>query len=189
EKAIETHTQPHEILNATRKIIIERLKRDGSAEGGKDGMDCSLCVFDFVNMKLQIAAANNPVWIVRNRLLSEVETNDASVASAPLSHREVIEIKPDKMPVGKHDKQDIPFTLHEIQLQKGDVIYTLTDGFSDQFGGENNKKFMSKNLRELLAKNAHLPMQEQKVLLETTFKNWIGNAEQVDDVTVIGVKI
>ncbi|MFN6039772.1 MAG: PP2C family protein-serine/threonine phosphatase, partial [Bacteroidota bacterium] len=168
-KAIENLNEPSEILNVTRNIIIERLKKDGSAEGGKDGMDCSLCVYDFNNNQLRMALANNPVWIIRGE--------------------EIIEIKPDKMPVGKHDKQDIPFTTQSIQLQKGDVIYTLTDGFPDQFGGEKGKKFMSKNLRELLAKNAHLPMQEQKQLLETTFRNWVGDLEQVDDVTVIGVRV
>lgn len=162
-------TEPAEILNYSRKEIISRLKKDGSTEGGKDGMDCSLCVYDLKNMKLFIAAANNPVWVVRGE--------------------EVIEIKPDKMPVGKHDKQDIPFTQHEINLQKGDVVYTLSDGFPDQFGGENGKKFMIKNLRQLIAKNAHLPLNEQKQLLETTFTNWIDNLEQVDDVVVIGVRV
>jgi serine phosphatase RsbU (regulator of sigma subunit) len=102
---------------------------------------------------------------------------------------EVIEIKPDKMPVGKHDKQDIPFTLQTITLQKGDVIYTLSDGFPDQFGGEKGKKFMSKNLRELLAKNSHLSMTEQKEILEKTLTEWVGSLEQVDDVTVIGVRV
>ncbi|MCC6180222.1 MAG: SpoIIE family protein phosphatase, partial [Bacteroidia bacterium] len=169
EKAIETETEPHHILSKTRQIIIDRLKKDGSEDGGKDGMDCSLLVFNQDKTKLQVAAANNPVWIVRDT--------------------EVIEIKPDKMPVGKHDKQDIPFTLHEIALQKGDVVYTLTDGFPDQFGGEKGKKFMSKNLRELLAANAHLPMAEQKQLLETTFNHWKKDVEQVDDITVIGIKI
>lgn len=169
EKAIETYTTPSEILNATRKIIIERLKRDGSAEGGKDGMDCSLCVYDFNNMKLYISAAHNPVWVVRQE--------------------EVIEIKADKMPVGKHDRDQESFSQQEITLQKGDVVYTLTDGFPDQFGGEKGKKFMSKNLRELLAKNASLPLNEQKQLLEKTFSDWVGNLEQVDDVCVIGIKI
>ncbi|MES2837789.1 MAG: tetratricopeptide repeat protein [Bacteroidota bacterium] len=163
------YTQPSEILNATRKTIIERLKKDGSAEGGKDGMDCSLTVYDFNRSKLFVTAANNPVWIVRGT--------------------EVIEIKPDKMPVGKHDKQDVLFTQHEIDLQNGDVVYTLTDGFPDQFGGESGKKFMSKKLRELLLANANLAMHEQKQLLQTTFKNWVGDLEQVDDVCVIGVRV
>ncbi len=175
-------TEPSDILNATRKTIIERLKKDGSVDGGKDGMDCSLTVYDFKNKKLTIAAANNPVWIVRS--LSTFE-----VAARRAEDVEVIEIKPDKMPVGKHDKDTVSFTQQEIQLQAGDVVYTLTDGFPDQFGGEKGKKFMSKNLRELLAANSHLPMHQQKELLEITFKNWVGNMEQVDDVCLIGVRV
>jgi serine phosphatase RsbU (regulator of sigma subunit) len=169
EKAIETLIQPSDILNSTRKTIIERLKKDGSEYGGKDGMDASLTVYDFKNNKLLIAAANNPVWIVRGT--------------------ETIEIKADKMPVGKHDRDAVSFIQQEIELQKGDVVYTLTDGFPDQFGGAKGKKFMSKNLRELLSVNIHLPMPEQKILLEKTFSDWVGDLEQVDDVTIIGVRI
>lgn len=169
EKAIETETEPSAILNVTRKIIIDRLKRDGSVEGGKDGMDCSLCVYDKKKNKLIVTAANNSVWIVRGL--------------------EVIEVKADKIPVGKHDRQDVPFSQKEYDLQKGDVVYTLTDGFPDQFGGVKGKKFMIKSLRELLAKNAQLPMTEQKEILETTFKNWVGDLEQVDDITVIGFRV
>lgn len=176
EKAVEAEklTNPSEILNHTRKKIIETLKKDGSKEGGKDGMDCSLCVYDFKNMKLIAAAAHNPIWIVRK-----------SESGAT----EVIEVKPDKMPVGKHDMQNTSFTLHEFDLQKGDVVYTLTDGFPDQFGGPKGKKFMSKNLREMLTANAHLPMEEQKQHIEKIFADWKANLEQVDDVTVIGIRV
>ena len=169
EKAVENQVQPSDILNTTRKIIIDRLKNDGSAEGGKDGMDCSIICFDFKNKNITVSAANNPVWIVRGL--------------------ETIEIKPDKMPVGKHDKQDVSFTQQKIDIQKGDVIYTLTDGFADQFGGSLGKKFMSKKLRELLSKNAQLPMNEQKIILESTFNSWVGDLEQIDDVTLIGIRV
>jgi serine phosphatase RsbU (regulator of sigma subunit)/Tfp pilus assembly protein PilF len=169
EKAVEDHVDPAAILNATRRTIIERLQKDGSAEGGKDGMDASLCVYDLKNKKLHIASANNPVWIIRRT--------------------EIIEIKPDKMPIGKHDKENISFIQQEITLQAGDIVYTLTDGFPDQFGGDKGKKFSSKNLRELLAANAFLPMEKQKELLERTFHDWAGGLEQVDDVTLIGVRI
>ena len=170
ENAIkEGNLKPAEILNHTRLNIIERLKKDGSSDGGKDGMDCSLIIFDIKNKQLHIAAANNPVWIVRENNL--------------------IEIKPDKIPVGKHDRDQESFTSHSIQINEGDIIYTLTDGFPDQFGGEKGKKFMSKNLKELLLANAHLPMQQQKELLDNTFNNWVGDLEQVDDVTLIGIKI
>jgi serine phosphatase RsbU (regulator of sigma subunit) len=174
EKAVEHINNPSEILNHTRATIINRLRNDGSADGGKDGMDASLLVFDFKQKKVHIAAANNPVWIVRKR-------NDESY--------ELIEVKPDKMPIGKHDKDTIPFTQQTISLNSGDVIYTITDGYPDQFGGEKGKKFMIKNFKELLKANAHLPMQAQKELLDNTFNNWVGNLEQVDDVTIIGVRI
>jgi serine phosphatase RsbU (regulator of sigma subunit) len=169
EKASEHHSSPSAILNETRKTIIERLKKDGSAEGGKDGMDCSLISFDFSNNKLSYAAANNSVWVVRAN--------------------ELIELNTDKMPVGKHDKDNVPFHQHEFELQKGDVVYTLTDGFPDQFGGEKGKKFMSKRLKELLQSISHFDLTEQKRILEETFSNWVGNLEQVDDVTVIGIKV
>lgn len=167
EKAVEKFTDPSAILNETRKTIINRLKNDGSKDGGKDGMDCSILVFDKTN-KLSVSTAYNPVWIVRNT--------------------SVIEIPADKMPVGKHDQQHISFNQHEIQLEKGDVIYTLTDGFPDQFGGEKGKKFMSKRLREMLVNIAVLPMQEQKQILLNTLENWIGNLEQVDDITIVGIR-
>jgi serine phosphatase RsbU (regulator of sigma subunit) len=169
EKAIEKQVLPNEILNDTRKTIIERLKNDGSVEGGKDGMDCSICVFDHKNMKLHIAAAHNPVWIIRAK--------------------EAIEIKADKMPVGKHDKQDTSFSIHEIALKKGDLIITLTDGFGDQFGGVKGKKFMNKKLRELIIENSHLPLNEQKDILSKTFSEWKSDLEQIDDVCVIGVRV
>jgi len=171
EQAVEEQKliEPSEILNHTRIKIIERLKKDGSAEGGKDGMDCSLISFDFTHKKLTYAAANNPVWIVRSNQL--------------------LEFKPDKMPVGKHDKDTISFTQHSIDIQTGDVVYALTDGFPDQFGGPKGKKFMYKQVKDLLVSIAQLPMTEQQNILKTALNNWKGTFEQVDDVCVIGVRI
>ncbi len=174
EKAIEHHTNPAEILNYARKNIIDRLKKDGSADGGKDGMDCTLLVFDLQNKQLKVASAHIPVWIIRK--------NEDGLT-------ELIDIKPDKMPVGKHDRDQQPFTLNVIDLIKGDIIYTLTDGFPDQFGGPGGKKFMSKNLKKLLLANYELPIDSQKQLLEKTFNDWIGTLEQIDDVSVVGIKI
>ncbi|HOU99169.1 MAG TPA: SpoIIE family protein phosphatase, partial [Bacteroidales bacterium] len=174
EKAIEQGlNEPSEILNLTRKIIIERLKKDGSPEGGKDGMDVSLICFDFVNNKFSYSAANNPIWVIRQNLL--------------------IELKPDKMPVGKNAKDQIPFTQNEFQLQKGDVVYTLTDGLPDQFGGPQGKKFLSKNLKQLLTEICYKPMSEQKEILDYTLENWKNyngiKYEQTDDITIVGIRI
>lgn len=192
EKAIEQTSDPAGILSLTRQTIINRLKKDGSAEGGKDGMDCSLIVFDFKRMQLQIAAAHNPVWIVRSSIPEPVEGNDTAASVKTVtstSYAGIIEIKPDKMPVGKHDRDTEAFTLHTINLQSGDIIYALTDGFPDQFGGPKGKKFMSKNLKELLVANSHLPLSEQYTLLKKTFANWVGTNEQVDDVTLVAIKV
>ncbi len=162
-------TTPHAIFNDTRKTIIDRLKKDGSEEGGKDGMDASIIAFDFDNNKFTYAAAQNPIWIIRNQ--------------------EVIQIKPEKMPVGKHDHDSIPFVGGEFDTQKGDIIYTLTDGYQDQFGGPKGKKFMIKKMREYVLSISHLPMKEQHDKIKDTFNNWMGDLEQIDDVCVIGVRV
>jgi serine phosphatase RsbU (regulator of sigma subunit) len=194
EKAIETATEPHLILNKTRELIIERLKKDGSPEGGKDGMDCSLLVLNHDKTELTFASANNPVFIVRSVTSSGISQLADGVSRSETkelneSVTELVEAKPDKMPVGKHDKDQTPFTLQTVSLQKGDVIYTLTDGFPDQFGGEKSKKYMIKNLKNLFLSIAHLPMVEQYTKLEEEFINWKGENEQVDDVCIIGVRI
>ncbi len=174
EKAVEYETDPSQIFNVTRNIIINRLKHDGSEHGGKDGMDASICVYDLKNMILHTTAANNPIWIVRS-------SSDKT--------KEFIEIKPDKMPIGKHDKQHVSFTSHTMDIYTGDIIYTLTDGYPDQFGGNDEKKFMTKNLKNLILSIAHLPLKEQHEILLANFNDWKGSLEQIDDVCVIGVKI
>ena len=170
EKAIEQKLlEPASIFNSTRKTIIERLKKDGSPDGGKDGMDASIICFDFPSNKFTYTAAQNPIWIVRDGALTE--------------------IKPEKMPVGKHDKDKVPFVGGVFEMKKGDVIYTLTDGFQDQFGGLKGKKFMVKKMREYILSISHLPMKEQYTRISEVFSNWKGDTEQVDDVCVIGVRV
>jgi ligand-binding sensor domain-containing protein/serine phosphatase RsbU (regulator of sigma subunit) len=169
EKSIENQTEPHKILFETRKIIINRLKNDGSVEGGKDGMDCSLLVLNQDKSELTFASANNPVIIIRDK--------------------EILEYRGDKLPVGKHDKDQDSFTLHTLSLKKNDMIYALTDGFPDQFGGPKGKKFMIKSLKELFLTIAHLPVKEQEQQIAREFENWKGTHEQVDDVCVIGVRL
>jgi sigma-B regulation protein RsbU (phosphoserine phosphatase) len=165
----EGFTEPDEILNHTRINIIERLKKDGSHDGGKDGMDCSLLCFNSTKTKVKFALANNPLWLVRDGQLQE--------------------FSPDKMPVGKHDKQHVPFTRHEINLQKNDVIYVFTDGYADQFGGPKGKKFKYSNLQKILVENSNLAMTELHTKLKNEFEEWKADLEQIDDVCVIGIRI
>jgi len=162
-------TAPHEILNYTRRKIIDHLSNDGSADGGKDGMDCSIVCFDRSKKEIRFAAANNPVWVVRNK--------------------EIIEFAPDKMPVGKHDNDTVSFSEHVFQISGGDVVYTLTDGMPDQFGGPKGKKFMYRQLKELLISISHLTMKEQENILRKSLNDWKGEHEQVDDICLIGVRI
>lgn len=160
---------PNEILDYTRKRIMEHMANDGSAEGGKDGMDASICNFDFNNLRLQFTAANNPVWLIRKN--------------------ELIEYKPDKMPVGKAMGDIKPFSLQETTLQKGDLVITLTDGYADQFGGAKGKKFMYKPLKDYLLSINEAPLAVIKEELKNKFEDWKGKAEQVDDVLIIGIRI
>ncbi len=173
EAVIKNLSGPADILNYTRRQIIDTLANDGSETGGKDGMDCSCLVFDFTTNVLTWTAANNPVYIVRK------EATEITLQ----------ELKPQKMPVGKHERENESFIQETVQLQKGDMIYAITDGFPDQFGGDKGKKFMSKNLKEQLRLNSQLPVQEQKDILQKTFKDWVGDLEQIDDVTIIGIRV
>ncbi len=159
---------PHDILGAQRTEIIKALNPLGSTEVCMDGMDCTLCVFDFENMQLHFASANNPLWLLRRG--------------------ELIEYKGDKMPVGKYTEEMRPFTLQTIELKKDDIIYTSTDGFADQFGTK-GKKLKKKKFKEELIKIHQQPMSGQKEYLNQFFENWKGNLEQVDDVCIIGIRI
>ena len=93
------------------------------------------------------------------------------------------------MPVGKQDENNLPFTLQSANLQKGDMVYMFSDGYADQFGGPKGKKFMYRQLQEVLLANTRKPAKEQKDILEKTLKDWQGNLEQVDDILIIGIRV
>jgi len=169
EKALETTSEPAGILNQARQTITSRLKLEGDESGGWDGMDCTLICYDFKQNMLTYAAANNPVWIVRQKQL--------------------LEFAADKMPVGRHEKDNVPFKQHSVKLESGDIIYTITDGMPDQFGGPNGKKFMYKRLKELLLSVSHMRMAEQHTAIKKALDDWMGDKRQVDDISLIGVKI
>jgi serine phosphatase RsbU (regulator of sigma subunit) len=81
------------------------------------------------------------------------------------------------------------FALHEIDIQKGDIIYMFSDGYADQFGGEKGKKFSTKRLCEVLLNIHRKPMNEQKVVLERTIEDWMKESEQIDDITIMGIRL
>jgi len=158
---------PDQIIENLREGIIKALKQVAEEESIKDGMDIAICVVDFEKNLLHYAGANNPLYLVRGG--------------------ELIHYRADKMPVAIHYKM-VPFTMHTIDLQKGDAFYIFSDGYSDQFGGPKQKKFMSMQLKETLVAMAGKPMLEQGVRLNEIFEEWRGDSPQVDDVTLIGVR-
>lgn len=161
-------TDPGKILDKTRELVLQEFEK--SDKKVNDGMDISLCAINFRTNELQWAGAYNPLWIVRKE------------ANA------IEEVKADKQPIG-HYERITPFTTHKINLNKGDTIYTATDGFHDQFGGEFGKKYMSSHLKHTLFQLSKKPIEEQYLILEEEFFNWKGGLEQLDDVCVFGVRI
>lgn len=157
---------PGTVLNQLRDEIIRSLRTD---EGySMDGMDCTFCRIDTDKKTMEYASANNSVYIIHNS--------------------ELVDYKPQKMPVG-YMENSVPFRTNTIDLKNGDVVYTITDGFADQFGGEKGKKFKYSQLKNKLVSISHLSLKEQKNDLDSTFEKWKGSLEQVDDVCVIGFKI
>jgi tetratricopeptide (TPR) repeat protein len=168
-------TEPGCILDKVQELVIKTFAKEDSDNVVKDGMDISLLRIDGEGETFDVkwAGAYNPLWIIRK---------------GGASNCILEEIKANKQTVGKVDIP-YPFTTHSFTLNKGDLVYLFTDGYADQFGGFSTKKFKYKKLKELLLSNAHLSMDEQKMLLDTTFENWKGNLEQIDDVLLMGIQV
>ncbi|MFP4024634.1 MAG: SpoIIE family protein phosphatase [Thiohalospira sp.] len=157
------------ILNQLRTDVKKTLGQEGKEGEAKDGMDLALCIVDLEKMKLQFAGAYNPLYLFRNN--------------------ELIEIKADRMPIGIYVKEKESFTNHELDLKKGDVFYIFSDGYQDQFGGEDGSKFKTKNFKILLSEIHTKPMAEQRKILNKTIDQWRGKWEQVDDIILMGVRV
>jgi len=157
------------ILTQLRSDVKKTLGQEGKEGEAKDGMDIALCIVDLEKMKMQYAGAYNPLYLYRNN--------------------ELIEVKADRMPIGIYIKEKESFTNNEIDLQKDDVFYIFSDGFQDQFGGEDGSKFKTKNFKKLLLEIHQKPMDEQRKILDTTVDEWRGKWEQVDDIIVLGVRV
>ncbi|MDI3527085.1 MAG: hypothetical protein PWR03_1268, partial [Tenuifilum sp.] len=162
--------QPAEILNNLRNHIKTTLSQTGKLEEQKDGMDISLCVIDKSNQKIEWAGAYNPLYQIRNE--------------------ELIEYKADKMPVAVHLNDFKSFTNHEINYLPGDTFYMFSDGYADQFGGPEGRKFMVKRLKRTLLEIHQKPMQEQREILEKIHLDWRGeNNDQIDDILIVGFRV
>jgi serine phosphatase RsbU (regulator of sigma subunit) len=162
-------TAPGQILDELKKEVQRALHQKGSREEAKDGMDISLCVVDEKKKTVQYSGAYNNLYLIRNG--------------------ELLEYLADRMPIGIHDLSEKCFTSQDSPSLPGDIIYMFSDGYADQFGGPNSKKFKYSALKELLIKIHNLPLKEQKKRLESEFFKWKGENPQTDDVLIIGMKL
>ncbi len=163
-------TEPALILDELNNGVSETLHHGHEESQAKDGMDISFCTIDYNKMELQYAGAYNPLYLVRNG--------------------ELLQTKADKFPIGLFlGTEKKKFTNHTIRLEKGDSIYIFSDGYADQFGGPNGKKFMAGNFRDLLIEASKHPVDKQKEILNKTIEEWRGPLDQVDDILVIGVRV
>ena len=166
------HITPSIMLDKLRIKLVETLHQTGKIGQIRDGMDISLCMFNPDSKSLDFAGAYNILYHVRRN-------DDESV--------EIIEYKGDRMPVGIYDNP-VPFTNFTIPLKDNDTIYLLTDGYIDQFGGVNKKKLNKQNFKNIILSIQHLTLSEQRTYIKEYMINWIGELEQVDDITILGIK-
>jgi serine phosphatase RsbU (regulator of sigma subunit) len=158
-----------EIIDELNMNVSKMLRQGDEGKNSKDGMDIALCIFDHATRKLQYAGAYNPLYIVRGE--------------------EIVETKADKFPIGYYIEDPTrKYTNHTIDILPGDIFYIFSDGYCDQFGGPNGKKFMYKQFREILLSLKNTPMEDQRIVLDNSIEKWRGDIEQLDDILVIGFK-
>jgi serine phosphatase RsbU (regulator of sigma subunit) len=177
-QAVNEHkkVKPSDILDELNIGLSETLRQTAEDSLVKDGMDIALCSLEKNSANaytLQFAGANNPVWLVKQNQMPELK-----------------EIKGDKFPIGIFMGEELhKFNNHEIELTEGDTVYIFTDGYADQFGGVNGKKFKYKPLQELIMSIQSKGMAEQMEILSEKLNDWKGELEQVDDILLIGIRV
>jgi serine phosphatase RsbU (regulator of sigma subunit) len=163
-------SEPDQVLFHANNRIKHHLGQQVNGKN-KDGMEVCLVKIDTRSRTVKYAGANRPLWIYKNKT----------------SHLE--EVKPTKTSIASSTDFDSSYNMHTFKLEKGDILYATSDGYSDQFGGKSDKKYMAKNFKTFLAKKASLPMDEQLKEVRSNINNWMGQREQVDDLLVIGIKL
>ncbi len=161
-------TSPAKILDKVAELIVESIGLDGEV---KDGMDASICSFNKSTRELYWSGANIPLWIARTGIVYEL-----------------IEHRPDKQAIGLTENR-IPFTEHKIEIQKDDILYLASDGYADQFGGENGKKLTRKKFKELLLLQRGKSLQQQQINLLNFHNEYKAKGDQIDDILVMGIRI
>jgi ligand-binding sensor domain-containing protein/serine phosphatase RsbU (regulator of sigma subunit) len=172
ESAVDSNklSSPAEILNRLNKGMADRMKHSVQEYRIKDGMDIAFCTINLSRNTLQFAGAYNPLYLIRNKIISEYKGDKISIGSF------------------QEDKPQA-YTNHSLELKAGDSIYLFSDGYVDQFGGPTGKKYKSNQLKQYLVTIQHLQMEDQREALEKNLESWRGNLEQVDDILMLGIRI
>jgi len=163
------HPQSDAILNELRAHVIRDLGQTGSTDEAREGMEMALCIVDFENSKIQYSGAFSPLYLVSNG--------------------ELMEYRGDRMPIGIYHEEEVPFTSQEVLYRENDIIYLFSDGYVDQIGGLHRKTFRSKRFKDLIREIWSLPMEEQSAILREEHEIWRAGKEQIDDITVLGVRL
>ncbi len=164
---VENEKDPARMLGILNKEIIKSLRQKSQTDTS-DGMDVSIVHVDLKKLEITFSGAYHHLYWMNGSLNI---------------------LKGDRQPIGGlHHDNNRNFTNHKFQVHTGDSLYLLSDGYIDQFGGPRNKKFMSHRLTELIEKSHKYSMQAQSFIYEKTFEEWRGGNEQIDDVSLIGIK-
>lgn len=171
EQIVKEHQiyEPGIILDELSKLVTDSLKQTNELSSVKEGMDIALLKINNLTKELEFAGAHNSLYLIRSRKLTELKADRRSIGIS-LSHA-------------------VPFSNYKIKIEKGDCLYAFSDGYADQKGGAENKKFFYQPFKDMLIDNHQLSMQEQLVKFELVISEWQGNNEQIDDMLLIGVRI
>lgn len=164
---------PAEILDRLNTEVNDTFKRSSRSGNEQslmvdDGMDIALCVIDKKEKKLSFAGANSPLYLLRNN--------------------EIFVYKGNRVAIGYKGDKEMRFSRHDIRLEEDDIFYIFSDGYADQFGGTDGKKFKYRRFRHLLLNIHRLPAEDQKAILHQKIQEWMGPHEQVDDIIIMGVQ-
>lgn len=179
--------KPAEILDKVNELVQETFSK--SENEMKDGMDVALCSLEFTREPREEGVdSEKNLSSCSSGFLAKLEYSGANNSMYLIREGNLAEVKADKQPIGNFIDRK-PFSNHEIELQKGDVVYLFSDGYADQFGGPKGKKFKYSQFEKLLVSVQDKPMDEQKEILDSTMEKWRNNLEQIDDICIIGVRV
>jgi serine phosphatase RsbU (regulator of sigma subunit)/Tfp pilus assembly protein PilF len=164
-----------QILDGLRELLKTSLNKADNKSKTGDGIDIAFCIIDKKEKEIQFSGAYNPIIIIK--------TDKDS------GEHKLIELKGDKMPIGTHLKEETPFTNHTIKFEHTDKLYLFTDGYLDQFGGLDGRKFLLNKFKQVLLEICILPMTEQKLKLLNIYANWKEERDQIDDILILGFSL